>query len=216
MLCHGLSRALCVVSRKSHRPAKRLIPPIMLVPVTLAVAASFFSLVNAQALIINTPTPAPGWGFLERLLRAYPILTLSFLIVNGDDRANVLVNFGQLSNTSITWQVTQPVGTNCLFTIRDSTGLVQTSAVFPIRQGSHVLRKAKAALVSREAPPSSTAPPPSGSTTAPPPSGSQLPSSSSPAPSSSRSAPPTGAATALNVPVVAFAAVVGAAFAALF
>ncbi|KAF7305704.1 hypothetical protein HMN09_00723600 [Mycena chlorophos] len=127
----------------------------MLTPLVLA---AFFAAASAQ-LTINTPNnPAPStcepslitWSggtppyFVVRFssLPSPPFIAAhespcrtSRSVVDGNDQTNVLVNFGQLSNNSITWNVVEPAGTLCLLTIKDSTGAAQTSATFTVTAG---------------------------------------------------------------------------------
>ncbi|KAJ7098620.1 hypothetical protein B0H15DRAFT_821553 [Mycena belliarum] len=102
---------------------------------SLLAVSSFLTLVNAQALIINTPIPAPV--SCEPTLLSWGGGTGPYFIVlvNGNDPTQNLVNFGELSNTSITWFVKEPAGTPLLLTIRDQTGATQSSAPFSVAAG---------------------------------------------------------------------------------
>ncbi|KAJ7755798.1 hypothetical protein B0H16DRAFT_1491393 [Mycena metata] len=102
----------------------------------LAVLGSFVGAVYAQtALIINTPIPAPvqcqptllTWGGGQE--------PYFISIVDPNDKTTTLVDFGQLSNTSLTWVDLLPAGTDMLLTIKDNTGLSQSSAAFTVGTG---------------------------------------------------------------------------------
>ncbi|KAJ7094397.1 hypothetical protein C8R44DRAFT_890426 [Mycena epipterygia] len=116
---------------------------------TLLVLASFLGGAVAQNLVINTPTPAPvsceptllTWGggsppyIIMLFILSNPVSKYPYSVVDSDDPTQTLVNFGSLSNTSLTWTVTEPVGQHCLLTIKDNTGFGETSAPFTILGG---------------------------------------------------------------------------------
>ncbi|KAJ7118591.1 hypothetical protein C8R43DRAFT_96162 [Mycena crocata] len=204
----------------------------------LLVVASFLGSVVGQALTINTPTPAPVVCQPTLITWGGGTPPYFIVIVDGDDHTNVLVNFGELSNTSITWTVKEPVGQNLLLTIKDQTGLSQSSATFLVAaggstacltassSGSAPASGSTSASASGSVTPSSTVSTTSAaSTTAAsttPSASSTRPASSTPASSAaSSSAPPasstpSGGAAPTGVPVAAAAAAaIGAVFAAL-
>ncbi|KAJ7682075.1 hypothetical protein DFH06DRAFT_1160147 [Mycena polygramma] len=163
---------------------------------------------------------------------------------DANDQATILVNFGTLSNTSLTWTINQPAGTNCQLFIKDSTGAPQNSAPFVVSAGStgclggsSSSGSAPASSVGTSAPvsstkasstpvstPASSTPAVStpavstpGASTTPASASSTRPASSAASVSgSSPSASPTNAALGSNVPAAAAAAALGVVFAALF
>ncbi|KAJ7167766.1 hypothetical protein C8R46DRAFT_1094072 [Mycena filopes] len=205
---------------------------------TLVILGSFVAVALGQGLIINTPTPPPvqcqptllSWG------GGVPPYFIS--IVDPDDKTDILVDFGQLTNTSLTWVDLLPAGTNMLLTIKDSTGAPQSSAPFSVGTGGSdtclggtnsasstpASSGSKGASSTASAPPKSTSSTPVVSTPAVSTPSSTKPAATSSAPASgsgsaSGSAPApsqTGSALTNRVPAAAAAAALGAVFAALF
>ncbi|KAJ7770982.1 hypothetical protein DFH07DRAFT_804409 [Mycena maculata] len=103
----------------------------------LFVLGSLLGVAVAQtALFINTPTNPPA-VFCEPLLIQWGGGTPNYFVsvVDPTDPSNTFVSFGELSNTSISWLVTEPVGTSLLLSVRDSTGTGETSAPFTVGGG---------------------------------------------------------------------------------
>ncbi|KAJ7937030.1 hypothetical protein B0H13DRAFT_1943948 [Mycena leptocephala] len=204
----------------------------------LFVLASFAGVVFSQLMII-TPVPAPVTCEPTLISWSGGVEPYFISIVDADDQTSILVNFGTLSNTSLTWETNLPAGTNCLLTIKDSTGAPQNSAPFTITagptdcfsssSGSFSASSTKqssgstkpvsttSSKVSSTTPvstPASTTPTPTSTKpVSSPPVSSTSGSASVSAPSTSASQ--TGAAHATSVPAAAAAAALGLLFAAL-
>jgi len=56
----------------------------------------------------------------------------------GQPSGNPLVDFGQVSGTSITWLVNLGVGTSAFLNLRDSTGAVAQSGTFTVVIGANI------------------------------------------------------------------------------
>ncbi|KAJ7227201.1 hypothetical protein GGX14DRAFT_628803, partial [Mycena pura] len=97
-------------------------------------------------LTIATPVPGPQvcqpllikWGggippyFLVSLPRHFLLhgFELQFSIDDSPPTGEPVVDFDQLTNTSLTWNVNVPVGTQLTLNIKDSTGSANSSAPF--------------------------------------------------------------------------------------
>ncbi|CAK5265499.1 unnamed protein product [Mycena citricolor] len=102
---------------------------------SLFALATFFNVALGQTeLIINTPFPTPTVCQPSLLTWGGGIAPYFIRLVKTDDQT-VLVNFGQLVNTSLTWKVLEPAGTACQLLIKDSTGSNQASGPFDIAAG---------------------------------------------------------------------------------
>ncbi|KAJ6536680.1 hypothetical protein DFH09DRAFT_1369257 [Mycena vulgaris] len=104
---------------------------------SLLVVASFLAAATAQtALVINTPGPTPPVTCEPTQLTFGGGTPPYFIVlVDGDDLSNIIIAFGQFSNTSFTWNVREPADENLILTIRDQTGQLQNSAKFTIGEG---------------------------------------------------------------------------------
>ncbi|KAJ7227200.1 hypothetical protein GGX14DRAFT_418560 [Mycena pura] len=67
-------------------------------------------------------------GGTERFLKNFCF----FSVQTSPSSGTPVVDFGQQSGTSLTWNVNVTVGTQLTLNIKDSTGLAQSSAPFPV------------------------------------------------------------------------------------
>ncbi|KAJ6460755.1 hypothetical protein C8R47DRAFT_1327628 [Mycena vitilis] len=104
----------------------------------LLVVASFAGVALSQLTIITPSAPVECQPTLITWSGGTPpyFLTCVTFVNDADDQATILVNFGTLSNNSLTWTINQPAGTNCQLFIKDSTGAPQNSAPFSVSAGS--------------------------------------------------------------------------------
>jgi hypothetical protein len=209
---------------------------------TLVVLASIVGLAAAQLTIVTPPPPVQCQPSLLSWSGGSPPYIVGVVDTTNPDTP--VIQWTDLTNTSITWVATTPPGTSLLFTIKDSTGSPQNSAPVIEAQGgstsclstspsgtvsgsasgsqtskpvSTSVSVSKTTSISVVSTPSATTPSPSPSSTAPlSNSGSSVSASGTPASSSPSASATPGAAVHQGVPGAAAAAMLGLVLAALF
>ncbi|KAJ7707690.1 hypothetical protein B0H17DRAFT_527994 [Mycena rosella] len=94
--------------------------------------------VAAQGPTINTPTAANPAAECQPFLIQWSGGTPPWLVVvqNSPPSGVAVADFGSRTDNEVTWIVNASVGTSLLFSIKDNTGLPQSSAPFQVTTGS--------------------------------------------------------------------------------
>ncbi|KAJ7827623.1 hypothetical protein B0H14DRAFT_2764749 [Mycena olivaceomarginata] len=100
---------------------------------TLVVLASIVGLAAAQLTIVTPPPPVQCQPSLLSWSGGSPPYIVGVVDTTNPDTP--VIQWTDLTNTSITWVATTPPGTSLLFTIKDSTGSPQNSAPVIEAQG---------------------------------------------------------------------------------
>ncbi|KAJ7931530.1 hypothetical protein B0H13DRAFT_2526991 [Mycena leptocephala] len=83
-----------------------------------------------------TPHSAPYFVTYVHSLSNSPAKVFSFRVQTYPLSETPVVNFGQQATNQITWMVKVPLGTSLIYMIKDSTGLIASSAPFKVTSGS--------------------------------------------------------------------------------
>ncbi|TDL16580.1 hypothetical protein BD410DRAFT_795231 [Rickenella mellea] len=153
-------RSIC--NQRSSSPTTMKFSLASFVALSLAVVSNAF-MINTPANVVECQPILLSWD-------ATGATAPFFLSVlpGGQPGAAALVNLGQVTGTSFTWNANLASGTNCGLTLRDSTGAVAQSGQFIIQPGT----SSACLTASPSTAPPATAPPStgtgSGSVSAPP------------------------------------------------